>query len=167
MWVGVGFFEIIFLHLLRWPCDFCTMFCWDSSVTQLCLTLRPHGLQHPCPSPFSWVFSNSCPLSQWCHPTISCSVSLFSSCLQSFPAFRCFPVSQFFAWGGQSIGVSASASVLPMNIQGSLSLKLTGLISLLSKGPSRVFSSTTVWKHQFRAQPLVLSLLYGPTLTCR
>ena len=147
MWVGVGFFEIIFLHLLRWPCDFYTVFCWDSSVTQLCLTLRPHGLQHPCPSPFSWVFSNSCPLSQWCHPTISCSVSLFSSCLQSFPAFRCFPVSWLFTSGGQNIG--ASASVLPMNTQDWSPLGWTGWISLQSKGLSRVFSSTTVWKHKF------------------
>ena len=83
-------------------------------------SLQPHGLQHarlPCPSPTSRAFSNSCPLSQWCHPTISSSVSPFSSCLQSFPAWGFFPRSQFFASGGQSIGVSASASVLPMNIQ--------------------------------------------------
>ena len=147
---GCGFFEIIFLHLLRWPCDFCTMFYWDSSVTQLCLTLRPHGLQHarlPCPSPSSRVFSNSCPLSQWCHPTISCSVSLFSSCLQSFPAFRSFPVSWLFTSGGQNIG--ALASVLPMNIQGWFPSGLTDLISLQSKGLSRVFSRTTVWNHKF------------------
>ena len=149
MWVGVGFFEIIFLHLLRWPCDFCTMFCWDSSVTQLCLTLRPHGLQHPCPSPFSWVFSNSCPLSQWCHPTISCSVIAFFSCLQSFPASGSFPMSQLFTSGGQTTETSASASLLTMNIQDWFLLGLTGLIFLQSKGFSRVFSNTTVQKHQF------------------
>ena len=88
-----------------------------SSVTQSCPTLRPHGLQHarpPCPSPTSTVYPNSCPLSQWCHPTISSSVVPFSSRLQSFPASESFPMSQFFTLGGQSIGVSASASVLPM-----------------------------------------------------
>ena len=103
----------------------------------------------PCPSLSPWVCSNSCPRSQWCHPTISFSVTHFSSCFQSFPASGSFPTSQFFASGGQSIGASASASVLPMNIQGWFPLGLTGLISLLSKGLSRVFSSTTVQKHQF------------------
>ena len=91
-----------------------------SSVTQLCSTLRPHGLQHtrlPCPSPTPGVHSNSCPLSPWCHPTISSSVVPFSSCLQSCPASGSFPMSQFFTSGGQSIGVSALASVLPMNTQ--------------------------------------------------
>ena len=118
-------------------------------------SLRPHGLQHarlPCPSPSSRVCSNSCPLSQWCHPTISSSVFPFSSCPQSFPASGSFLVSQFFASGGQSIGVSAS--VLPMNIQDWFPLRWTGLISLLSKGLSGVFSNTTVRKHQFfGAQP--------------
>ena len=96
----------------------------------------------------SWSYSNSCPLSQWCHPTMSSSVVPFS-CPQSFPASGSFPMSQLFTSGGQSIGASASASVLPMNIQGWFPLGLTGLISLLSKGLSRIFSSTTVRKHQF------------------
>ena len=98
---------------------------------------------------FSQSCSNSCPLSQWCHPTISSSAIPFSSCLQSFPASGSFPMSQLFSWGGQSSGVSASASVLPMNIQNWFPLGCTGLVSLLSKGLSRVFSSTIVWKHQF------------------
>ena len=109
-------------------------------------SLWPHGLQHarfPCPSPTSGAYSNSCPLTQWCHPTISFSVIPFSSCLWSFPASRSFQMSQFFTSGGQSIGVSASASVLPMNIQDWSPLEWTGWISLLSKGLSRVFSSTT------------------------
>ena len=101
----------------------------------------------------SRVCSNSCQSSQWCHPTLSSSVTPFSSCLQSFPASGCFPMSQLFTLGGQRIGVSASASVIPMNIQGWFPLGLTGLI-LLSKGLSKVYSSTTVWKHQFfGAQP--------------
>ena len=111
-----------------------------------------HGLQHvrlPCPSPTPRVYSNSCPLSQWCHPTISSSVTPFSSCLQSFSASGYFPMSQFFTSGGQSIGVSALASVLPMNIQDWFPLGLTGLISLLSKGLSKIFSNTTIQKHQF------------------
>ena len=99
---------------------------------------------------------NSCLLSQWCHPTISSSVSPFSSCPQSFPASESFPVSQFFASGGQSIAASASASVVPMNIQGWFSLGLTGLISLQPKGLSRVFSDTTVQKHQFFGAQLSL-----------
>ena len=127
-----------------------------SSVAQSCLTLQPHGLQHsrpPCPLPTPGVYSSSCPLSQWCHPTISCSVVPFSSCPQSFPASGSFPMSQFFTSGGQSIGVSASASVLPVNIQDWFPLGFTGWISLQSKGLSRVFSNTTVQKHQiFRAQ---------------
>ena len=112
--------------------------------------LRSHGLQHarlPCPSPSPGVCSNSRPLSRWCHPTISSSLIPLSSCLQSFPASRAFPMSQLFASGGQSIG--ASASVLPMNIQGWFPLGLTGLTSLLSKELSRVFFSTTVQKYQF------------------
>ena len=114
--------------------------------------LWPHGLQYtrlPCPSPIPGVYSNSCPLSQWCHPTILSSVVPFSSCLQSFPASGSFPVNQFFASGGQSIGVSASASVFPMNIQDWFPLGLTSLMSLQSKGLSRVFSNVTVQKHQF------------------
>ena len=115
-------------------------------------SLRPHRLQQarpPCPSPTPRVHSNPCPLSQWCHPTISSSVVPFSSCLQSFPASESFPVSQLFAWGGQSIGVSASASVLPMNTQDWSPLGWTSWISLQSKGLLRVFSNTTVQKHQF------------------
>ena len=109
-----------------------------SSVTPSCPTLCNHGLQQarpPCPSPTPEVYSNSCPLSQWCHPTISSSLVPFSSCLQSFPASGSFQMSQLVASGGQSIGVSASASVLPMNIQDWLPLGWTGWISLLSKGP--------------------------------
>ena len=123
-----------------------------SSVTQSCLTLQPHGLQHarlPCPSPIPGACSNSCPLSQWWHPTISSSVVPFSSCLQSFPALGSFPVSQFFTSGGQSIEVSASASVLPMNIQDWFPLEWTDWISLQSKGLSRVFSNTTISKALF------------------
>ena len=115
-------------------------------------SLWPHGLQHtrlPCPSPTPGAYSNSCSLSQWYHPTISSSVISFSSCLQSFPASGSFPLSQFFTSGGQSIGVSASASVLPMNIQAWFPLGLTGLIALQSKGLSKVFSNATVQKHQF------------------
>ena len=109
--------------------------------------LWPHGLQQarlPCPLPSPGVCSNSCPLSQWCHPTFSSSVVPFSSCLQSFPASGSFPMSQLFVSGDQSTGASASESVLPMNIQGGFPLELSGLISLLSKGLSRVFSITTV-----------------------
>ena len=122
-------------------------------------SLKPHGLQHvrlPCPSPTPGVYSNSCPLSQWYHPTISSSVIPFSSCLQFFPASGSFPVSQFFASGGQSIGVSASASVLPMNIQDWFPLGWTGWISLQSNGLSRVSSNTTVQKHQFFGTQLSL-----------
>ena len=112
-------------------------------------SLQPHGLQHtrlPCPSPTPGAYSNSCPLSWWCHPTISSSVEPFSSCLQSFPASGSFLMSQFFTSAGQRIGVSASASVLPMKIQDWFLLGLTVLISLLPKGLSRVFPSITVWK---------------------
>ena len=111
-----------------------------------------HGLQHarlPCPSPTPEAYSNSYPLSQWFHPIISSSVVPFSSYLQSFPASGSFQMSQFIASGGQSIGVSASASVLPMNIQDPCPLGWTGCISLQSKGLSRVCSNTTVQKHQF------------------
>ena len=111
-----------------------------------------HALQHtrpPCPSPSPKVCSNSCPLSRWCYPTISSSVNPFSSRLQSFPASGPFSMSWLFASCGQSIGASALASILPMNIQGWFPLRLTGLISLQSKELSRVFSNTTVQKHQF------------------
>ena len=115
-------------------------------------SLRPHRLQHtrlPCPSPSPGVCSSSCSLSHWCHPTISSSVIPFSSCFQSFSASGSFLTSRLFALGGQSIRVSASALALPMNIQDWFPLELTGLISLQSKGLSRVFSNTTVQKHQF------------------
>ena len=114
-------------------------------------SLRPHESQHgrpPCPSPTPGVHSNSCPSSRWCHPATSSSVTPFSSCPQSLPASGSFPMSQFFSSGGQSIGVSASTSVLPMNIQHWFPSRLTGLISLRSKGLSRVFSNTTVQKDQ-------------------
>ena len=120
-------------------------------------SLPPHGLQYarpPCPSPTLKVYSNSCPSSWWCHSTISSSVVPFSSRLQSFPASGSFPMSQLFASGSQSIGDSASASVLAMNIQGWFPLGLTGSISLQSKGLSRVF--TTVDKHQFFGAQLFL-----------
>ena len=123
-------------------------------------SLGPHGVQHarlPCPSLSPRVCSNSCPLSRLCHPTISSSVAPFSSCLQSFPASGSFPMRQFFTSSGQSWRF-ISASVLPMNIQGSFPLGLTGLISFLSKGLSRVFFSTIIQKHQlFSAQPSLLS----------
>ena len=115
-------------------------------------SLRPHGLQHarlPCPSLTLGVNSNSCPLSRWCHLTILSSVAPFSSCLQSFPTSGPFQMSQFFVSDGQSIGASASASVLPMNIQDWFPLGWTVWISLQSKGIPRVFSNTTVQKHQF------------------
>ena len=130
-------------------------FCGQYSVAKPCPTLRPYALQHarlPCPPLALGVCSKSLPLTRRCHPTTSSSVTPFSSCLQSFPVSRSFPVSQLFASGGQSIG--ASESVLPMNIQDWSPLGLTGLISLQSKGLWRVFSNITVQKHQFfGAQP--------------
>ena len=122
-------------------------------------SLWPHGPQHarpPCPSPTPRVYSNSCPLSWWCHLTISSSVIPFSSCPQSPPASGSFQMSQLFASGGQSIRVSASTSVLPMNTQDWSPLGWTGWISLQSKGLSRVFSNTTVQKHQFFSTQLSL-----------
>ena len=122
-------------------------------------SLQPHGLQHaglPCPSPTPGVHSNSHPLSLWCHPTISSSVIPFSSCLQSFPASGPSPMSVFYTSGGQSIGVSASASALPMDIQGWFPQWLTASISLLPKGLSRVFSNTSVQKPQFFSTQLAL-----------
>ena len=119
-------------------------------------SLQPYGLLHsrpPCPLPTPGVYPNSCPLSQWCHPTISSSVIPSSSRLQSFPASRSFPMSQLFSLGGQSIGVSASTSVLPVNTQDWSPLAWTGWISFQSKGLSRVFSNTTVQKNKvFSAQ---------------
>ena len=130
-----------------------------SSVTQSRPTLQPHEPQHtrpPCPSPTPGVHSDSCPSSRWCHPAISFSVVPFSSCPQSLPASGSFPISQLFAWGGQSIRVSALASFLPMNTQDWSPLGWTGWISLQSKGLSRVFSNTTVQKHQFLGTQLSL-----------
>jgi len=127
-------------------------------------SLRPHELQHarpPCPSPTPGVHSNSRPSSRWCHPAISSSVVPFSSCPQSLPASESFPVSQLFAWGSQSTGVSALASFLLKNTQGWSPLEWTGWISLQSKGLSRVFSNTIVQKHQFFGA----QLSYSPTLT--
>ena len=125
-------------------------------------SLQPHGLQHtrlPCPSPTPGACSNSCPSSRWCHPTISSSVLAVSSQLQSFPASGAFPVSQFLS-GGQSIGASASASVLPMHIQDWPPLGWTGWISLQFKGLSRVFSNTTVQKHQLMKKVLNASIRF-------
>ena len=134
------------------------------SLSVMSDSLRPHGLQHarpPCPSPTPGVHQSSCPLSRWCHPTISSSVVPFFSLLQSFPASASFQMSQFFASGGQSIGALASAIVLPINAQDCSPLEWTGWISLQSKGLSKVFSNTTVQS----VNSLVLSLLYSPTLT--
>ena len=126
-------------------------------------SLWSHGLQEaslPCPSPIAGACSNSCPTSQCCHPTIWYSIITFSSCLQSFPASGSFLINQFFVSGGQSIGASASTSVLPLNIQGWFPLGLTDLISLQSKGLTRVFSNTTVLKHElFGAQISLQSTL--------
>ena len=129
-----------------------------SSVSQSYLTLCDpmNYARPPCPLPITGVYSNSCPLSRWCHPTISSSVVPFSSCLQSFPASESFQMNLLFASGVQSIGISASASVFPMNIQDWLPLGLTGWISLQSKGLSSVFSNTTVQKHQFFSTQLSL-----------
>ena len=141
-----------------------------SSPSIVSNSLQPHGRQHsrlPCPSPTPGACSNLCPLSWWSHPIISSSVNLFSFCLQSFPASGSSPKSQLFTSGGQSTGASASGSVLPMNIKGWFPLGLTGLISMLSKGLSRVFSNTTVEKDQFfGVQPFYivqLSLSYMTT----
>ena len=127
-------------------------------------SLWPHESQHtrpPCPSPAPGIHPDSCASSRQCHPAISSSAVPFSSCPQSFPASGSFPMSQPYAWGGQSIGVSASTSVLPMNTQDWSPLGWTGWISLQSKGLARVFSNTTVQKHY----SLVLSFLHSPTLT--
>ena len=131
--------------LLQSPSKFCFHCCF-CSVAKSCVDCSTPGfpIHH-----YLQVCSDSCPLSQWCHPTVSSSVALFTSCLQSFPASGSFPMSQFFESGGQSTGASASASVVPKNVQDWFPLGLTGLISLQSKGLSRVFSNTTVQKHQF------------------
>ena len=148
-------------QLGHWACHPATLSSWRvcscyfSSVQFSCSvmpgSLWPHELQHArpfCPSPTPGVTSNSCPLSRWCHPVFSSSVIPFSSCPQSLPASGSFPMSQLFEWGGQSIGVSASASVIPMNTQDWSPLEWTGWTSFQSKGLSRVFSNTTVQKHK-------------------
>ena len=146
-WFSYLLFPIFNLYLFA-CCYFFVAVCCSAESN----SLQPHGLQHaglPCPSPSPGAYSNSCPSSGWCHPTVSSSVVPFSSCLQSFPAPGSFQMSQFFTSGSQSIRVSASASVLPMNTQDWSPLGWTGWISLQSKGLSRVFFSTTVQKHQF------------------
>ena len=154
MIINTSIYRNLFLRIL--PLIKEMIYCCCCSITQSLFnnsnSLWPHGLQHtrlPCPSPSPGVCSDSCPLSQWCHPITSSSVTPFSSCPKSFPASGPFPMSQLFTSGGHSTGVSALALVLPLNIQGWFSLGLTGLIFLLSKGLSRVFSSITVWKHKF------------------
>ena len=153
-----------FLILCHFSCEQGLLLLLLFSCSVMSDYLWPHGLQHarlPCPSPSPRACSNSCPLSQWFPPTISSSVMPFSSCLQSFPLSGSFLMSWFFAFGSQSIGASASASVLLMNIQGWFPLGLTGLISVQSKGLSRVFFNTTVQN----INSLAFSLLYGPTVT--
>ena len=145
-----------------------------TSVQFSCLvvsdSLRPHESQHakpPCPSPTPRVYPNPCPSSQWCHPAISSSVVPFSSCPQSLPASESFPMSQLFAWGSQNIGVSALASVLPKNTQDWSPLEWTVWISLQSKGLSRVFSNTTVQKHQFFGTQLSSYLIDKTKWICK
>ena len=162
MWFQSCYVFLWLLYLSLGPNDFgvktvISSFTMEWSVSQfshsaMSDSLRPRESQHarpPCPSPILRACSNLCPSSRWCHPAISSSVVPFSSCPQSLPASGSFPMSQLFAWGGQSIGVSASVSVLPMNTQDWSPLGWTGWISLQSKGLSRVFSNTTVQKHQF------------------
>ena len=156
---GLGHF-----HPLRlWACE--NKFSSVQSLSHVLLFATPWtAARTPCPSPTPRVYSNSCPLSRWCHLTISSSVITFSSCLQSFPASGSFAMSQLFISSGQSARVSASASVLPMSIQDWFPLGWTGGISLQSKGLSRVFSSTIVPKHQFfRAQHFLWSIFHIPT----
>ena len=152
-------FETSLCSFKTWKMLLSVPFFWIlSSVVQSCPTLRRHGQKRtrlPCPSPTLGVYSNSCPLSQWCHPTISSSVVPFSSRLQSFPASGSFPMSQFFTSGGQSIRVSASASVLPMNIQDWFPLGWTGLISLQSKGLKSLFQH-----HRLKASILLCSAFF-------
>ena len=147
------------LQHTRLPCPSLSTSTVHFSCSVMSDSLWPHEPQHarpPCPSPTPGVHPNSCPSSQWCHPTISSSVIPFSSCPQSFQTSESFPMSQLFASGDQSTGVSVSASVLPVSIQGWFPLGLTSLISLQSKELSRVFSNTTVQKHQFFGTQLSL-----------
>ena len=156
--INMSFQEDEIIELLR-TCDAFMAVIQFSSVAQSCLTLcnpMDHRMSGLCPSPTPRVYSNSCPLSWWWHPTISSSVIPFSSCLQSFLASRSFQMSQLFTSGSQSIGVSVSTSVLPMNTQDWSPLGWSGWTSLQSKGLSRVFSNTTVQKHQFFGAQLSL-----------
>ena len=163
-----SFSAFLIIHPNSTLCQNTTVTRYQSSSVQFSRSvvsdsLRPHELQHarpPCPSPTPGVHSNSCPSSWWCHPAISSSVIPFSSCPQPLPASESFPMSQLFAWGGQSTGVSALALFLPKNTQDWSPLEWTGWISLQSKGLSRVFFNTTVQKH-----PSALSLLHSPTFT--
>ena len=146
-----GLFHLV-LKTSLWGSHFInSIFCSVQSLSRVQLYVTPRTAAHqpPCPSPTTRVYPNSCPLSRWCQPTISSSVVPFSSCPQSFPASGSFQMSQLFTSDGQSIGVSASTSVLTMNIQDWSPLGWTGWISLKSKGLSRVFSNTTVQNHQF------------------
>ena len=153
---SLGFFFLTSIYKIQLDWHFPKCFSVQFSCSVVSNSLQPHGLQHTrlsYSSPTPRACSNSCPSSQWCHPTISPSVILFSSSLQSFPASGSFQMGQFFTSGGQSIGASASASVPPMIVQDWFPLGLTGWISLPSKGLSRIFSNTTLQKHQFfRAQ---------------
>ena len=161
--VPITNFQPNFLEQVSVP-NFSNIFITIFSCKVVSKSLWSHGLQHarhPCPSLSPRICSNSCPLSHWCHPNISSYLILFSSCPRSFPAPGSLSMRLLFTSGGQSIAASTSASVLPVNIQGWFPLGLTGLISLQSKGLSRVFSSTTLWS----INSLVLNLLYGPTLT--
>ena len=133
-----------------------------SVVSDFLWSHEPQYARHPCPSPTPRVYSNSCPSSQWCHPAISSAIIPFSSCPQSFPVLGSFPMSQHFPWDSQSIGISASTSVIPMNTQDWSPLGWTGWIFLKSKGLSRVFFNTSVQKHHSSA----FSFLHCPTLTC-
>ena len=149
-WLPISYCLLCFNQTLVRPYSFFSSAQFSCSV--LSYSLRPHESQHarpPCPSPPPGVHPNSCPLSQWCHPAILSSVIPFFSCPQSLSASESFPLSQLFAWGGQSTGVSALVSFLPKKSQGWSPSEWTGWISLQSKGLSRVFSNTTVEKHQF------------------
>jgi len=149
-------YAVLYVHTYIYACCICSV---QFSHSALSDSMRLHEPQHarpPCPSPTPRVYPNSCPLSRWCHPTVSSSVVPFSSCPQSFPASGSFQMSQLFTSGGHSIGFSASTSVLPMNTQDSSPLRWTGWISLQSKGLSRVFSNTIVQKHQFFGAQLSL-----------
>ena len=171
-WEGPKIDNILFLPLVIGVCSFCeNSLCCTKNTLLLCVhsvqfscsvmsdSLRPHESQHarpPCLPPTLRVYSNSCSLSRWCHPAISSYVVPFSSCPQSLPPSGSFPLSQLFTWSSQNTGVSASASVLPMNIQDWSPLGWTGWISLQSKGLLRVSSNTTIQKHQFFSTQLSL-----------